>query len=262
MHPFLELNHASVIQNACTILDNISLSIGISENVAILGPNGSGKSTLLRLIYGDLHPSFHEETPIKLFGQQHWELDGLRSKLAVVSQVIHDNYLIHPEWTGFDVVLSGYFGSIGIFADQKITSTMREHATSLATGLGLAYLLNQTIGTVSTGELGRLLIGRALIQNPQVIVLDEPTIALDIKSRAEFLNMIRQRINTKNSLILVTHLIEEIIPEIKRVILLKKGQIFADGEKPKVLNNQTLSEAFDTNVIVEQHNGYYYLKRA
>jgi iron complex transport system ATP-binding protein len=260
MTPFLQLDHASVVRNDRYLLKDISLEISLDENVVLLGHNGAGKSTLVKLLSGDIYPLHQPRPAIRLFGEEHWDLFALRSKLAVVSPSIQEQYLDHPYCSGLEAILSGLFGSIGLYQNHKVTPEQEKQALSIGKRLGLAHLAEQEIGTMSTGEFRRLLIGRALINDPQVIVLDEPTVSLDVKARAQFLTNIRDLARNRHTIILVTHMLEEVIPEINRVIVLKDGQIFADGPKTEILNERTLSSAFDISLKVEEHNGYYYIK--
>lgn len=254
---FLEIQNAKVARDGKTILNISNLEIETGEQVAILGPNGAGKSTLLKLLCGDIYPLYRAKPPVKLFGSKHWDLFSLRNKMAVISANIQEQYQNHGECTGEEIILSGLFGGIGLHNNHVITAKQKQSAKRIAGNLELTRLLKKTVNTFSSGELRRFMIGRALINNPQVIVLDEPTVSLDIKARANFLQNIRALIRRKHSVIMVTHLPEEIVPEIQRVILLKNGKIYADGAKEKILTGKLLSEVFDLPIKVEKTGGYY-----
>jgi iron complex transport system ATP-binding protein len=260
MQPFLQLRRASIVRGGQTILKNISLAIGLGEQTAVLGPNGAGKSTLLKMLSGDIYPLYRREPAIRLFGQERWDLFSLRHKLAVISGALQESQQRHPDCAGLEIILSGLFGSIGIHENHRVAAAQEKAARRIARGLGLTKLLKKTAGAFSSGELRRFLIGRALINQPQVIVLDEPTVSLDIKARAQFLQNIRRLAQTGRSVILVTHLLEEIIPEITRVIVLKNGRVFADGPKEKILTSALLSKTFDLPLRIEKNQGWYTLK--
>ena len=260
MVPFLELNKASVIRDSRTILNISRLNIVEGEQTAILGPNGAGKSTFLKLLSGDIHPLYRKQAPVKLFGAEQWDLLNLRDKLAVISPALQEQYQQHGECIGLEMILSGLFGSIGLHNNHHVTAAQKQQAKRIAAELGLTDLLNKEVRTFSSGELRRFMIGRALINNPQIIVLDEPTVSLDIKARTQFLSSIRYLASHDHSIIMVTHLLEEIIPEITRVILLKDGKIFADGPKEKILTSTMLSRVFGLPLKVTKTHGYYYLK--
>ncbi|GBR75657.1 molybdenum ABC transporter ATP-binding protein [Candidatus Termititenax persephonae] len=259
MPPFLQLRQASVVRGGQAILKNLSLAIGLGEQVAIIGPNGAGKSTLLKMLSGDIYPLHRAQPAIRLFGQARWDLFSLRSRLAVISPALLEQQQRQPDCPGLHLILSGLFGSIGLRANQQISSAQKKQARQIAQELGLSKLLAQTVGSLSSGELRRFLIGRALINNPQIIVLDEPTVSLDIKARTQFLQNIRHLARNGRSIIMVTHLLEEIIPEITRVIILQNGRILADGEKDQILRSSLLSKTFHLPLRVEKNNGYYSL---
>ncbi|MDR1453977.1 MAG: ATP-binding cassette domain-containing protein [Candidatus Margulisbacteria bacterium] len=257
---FLRLNKASVRRGGQAILKNISLEIDLGEQVAVLGPNGAGKSTLLKMLSGDIYPLYRAEPAIRLFGQERWDLFSLRHKLAVISSALQEQHQRRPDCAGLNIILSGLFGSIDIHENQRVSAAQKKEAWRIARGLNLTRLTRKTASTFSSGELRRFLIGRALINQPRVIVLDEPTVSLDIKARAQFLQNMRHLAQTGRSVILVTHLLEEIIPEITRVIILKDGRVFADGAKEKLLTSALLSRVFGLPLRVEKNKGWYTLK--
>ncbi|MDR2432078.1 MAG: ATP-binding cassette domain-containing protein [Candidatus Margulisbacteria bacterium] len=258
--PFLQLNQAAVVREGRVILNIPRLNIELGEQAAILGPNGAGKSTLLKLLAGDIYPVHRKKAAVKLFGQERWDLFTLRHRLAVISPDLQEQYQRHSECTGREIILSGLFGSIGLHSNHHISREQQKQAGQAALSLGLKPLLNKAAATFSSGELRRFMIGRALINQPQIIALDEPTVSLDIKARAQFLQNIRGLAEEGRSIIMVTHLLEEIIPEIKRVIVLKDGGIFADGAKEKILTGSILSQAFGLPLKVAKQSGYYYLR--
>ncbi|GBR73326.1 molybdenum ABC transporter ATP-binding protein [Candidatus Termititenax aidoneus] len=260
MMTFLQLNKASIRRGGQTILKNISLSIGLGEQVAVLGPNGAGKSTLLKMLSGDIYPLYRRAPAIRLFGQERWDLFSLRHKLAVISGALQEQHQQHPDCAGLNIILSGLFGSIDIHENHCVTAAQKKAALRIARELNLTKLVKKTVNTFSSGELRSFLIGRALINEPQVIVLDEPTVSLDVQARAQFLQNIRRLAQTGRSVILVTHLLEEIIPEITRVIILKNGRIFADGKKEKILTGAMLSRTFGLPLRVEKNKGWAALK--
>ena len=255
MIPFLELNKASVVRGKQTILKDLSLKINLGEQVAILGPNGAGKSTLLKMLSGDIFPVYRDVPAIRLFGEERWNLFDLRGQLSVVSGNLQEQ--LYPDSTGINIILSGFFGSIDIFKNHQVSAAQTKMALKIAKELGLNKLIHKTVDTLSSGELRRFLIGRALINHPRVIVLDEPTVSLDIQSRTYFLQNIRHLAQNDLSIIIVTHLLEEIIPEITRVIILKDGKIFEDGNKSRVLRSSVLSKVFNLPLKVEKNGGYY-----
>lgn len=250
--PLATFKQAAVERDGKLILNIADCQLVCGEHVAIIGPNGSGKSTLLQLLTAETHPLYRPEPPVTLFGQTSWTLAEMRARIGFVSQDIQTLYT--RECTGRTVILSGFFGTIDLY--QEPTAQQQKLAEATAKKLGITHLLERTMDKMSTGEARRCLIGRAIVFDPEVLVFDEPTNALDIQARSTFLETVRS-LTPNHSLVLVTHSIEEIIPEITRVILLKQGRIFADGPKEKILTSKNISDLFDMPIAISARQGYY-----
>ena len=215
------------------VLDRLTLSIPVGEHTAILGPNGAGKSTLIKLLTLQQYPAVEDATldgsqpPIRVFGQDRWDVFELRSKLGIVSADLHDRF-VHGNsngvLTGLDAVVSGFFATHGLFAHQRVTDPMRREAMDALERVDAGRLAAATLDTMSTGEARRVLIARALVHHPAALVLDEPTRGLDLVSRHHFMERVRERGPAGDDDLLVTHHVDEIIPEIARVILLRRGR--------------------------------------
>jgi iron complex transport system ATP-binding protein len=267
--PLLELNDASVILGGTRILDRLTLSIPVGEHTAILGANGAGKSTLIKLLTLQQYPAVEEATldgfqpPIRVFGQDRWDVFELRSKLGIVSADLHDRF-VHGNsngvLTGLDAVVSGFFATHGLFAHQRITDRMRREAVDALERVDAGRLAAATLDTMSTGEARRVLIARALVHHPAALVLDEPTRGLDLVSRHHFMERVRTVAQQGTTILLVTHHVDEIIPEIARVILLRRGRIVADGSTADVLTGPRLSHAFDAPLTVNEDGGYFHVR--
>jgi iron complex transport system ATP-binding protein len=263
--PLIELTDATVILGGSRILDGLTLSIHEGEHTAILGPNGAGKSTLMKLLTLQLYPlaAGNGTPPIRVFGRDRWDVFALRSQLGIVSADLHDHFVqgnANGVISGLDAVVSGFFASYGVFAHQRVTASMREQARQALDRVGEAHLAARPLATMSTGEARRVLIARALVREPKALVLDEPTRGLDVVARHHFLEQVRTLAREGVTLLLVTHHVEEIIPEIDRVILLKGGRVAADGRKTTVLASSSLSRVFDAPLEVEGVDGYYGVK--
>ncbi len=261
-YPVLELNEATVIRNGNRILDHLSLSIGKDEHTAIVGPNGSGKSTLIKLLTYQLHPLAHpdDSAPVKVFGKEAWNIFEMRSHLGIVSSDLQSDFIHntrHGHIYGRDVVVSGFFASLRLFPHQRITDTMREKALEALKRIGAAPLAEKMLDEMSTGEVQRVLIARALVTEPDVLVLDEPTTGLDLVARHKYLAIIRKVAREGTTIILITHHIDEIIPEINRIILLQEGKIAWDGPKETVLTDRCLSQVYDYPVSLRESDGFY-----
>jgi iron complex transport system ATP-binding protein len=260
----LELVDASVVLGETRVLDGLTLSIPVGEHTAILGPNGAGKSTFIKLLTLQQYPLVTGTgAAIRVFGQDRWDVFELRSRLGIVSADLHDRFVqgnSNGALTGLDAVVSGFFATHGLFAHQRVTEPMRRQAMDALARVDAARLSAATLDTMSTGEARRVLIARALVHNPAALVLDEPTRGLDLVSRHQFMERVRSIARDGTTIVLVTHHVDEIIPEIARVILLRRGRIARDGVKADVLTAEALSEAFDAPLAVEEDNGYFHVR--
>jgi iron complex transport system ATP-binding protein len=260
--PLLEICDASVVLDGHRILDGLTLTIRAGEHTAILGPNGAGKSTLMKLLTLQLYPfaSVNGTPPLRIFGRDRWDVFDLRAQLGIVSADLHDRF-VHGNAagviTGNDAVLSGFFASQGLFSHAHVTGEMRRQAMEALDSVGAAHLAGATLNTMSTGEARRVLIARALVHRPRALILDEPTRGLDLVARHHFLERVRHVARQGTTIIMVTHHAEEIIPEIDRVILLRRGRVAYDGVKPGVLTAENLTDVFDAAVTVRQAGGYF-----
>lgn len=265
--PLIELHNASVVLGGARILDALTLSIAAGEHTAILGPNGAGKSTFIKLLTLQQYPLPSDDgvSPIRVFGQDRWDVFALRARLGIVSADLHDRF-VHGNSngvvTGLDAVLSGFFATQGVFAHQRVTDSMRAQAREALERVDAGRLAGATLDTMSTGEARRVLIARALVQRPQALVLDEPTRGLDMVARHDFLERVRDVARQGTTILLVTHHVEEIIPEIARVILLRRGRVACDGPKADVLTARHLSDAFDAPLAVDAADGYFHVRVA
>ncbi len=260
--PLLQMQGASVVKNGRRILDDLSLKIREGEHAAILGPNGAGKSSLIRLITREDYPLAHANgtAPLLIFGQDLWNVFELRSRLGIISaelQTLFINRTIPGRTRGLDAVLSGFFASYGLFRHQEITASMRQQARQALALLEAEHLAEAFIETMSTGEARRILIARALVTEPRALILDEPTTGLDLLARSRFLQTLQNIARLGKTIILVTHRVEEIFPEIDRVILLQQGRIVLDGRKREVLTSRNLSAMFGALIRVQENSGYY-----
>jgi iron complex transport system ATP-binding protein len=159
--------------------------------------------------------------------------------------------------TARDTVLSGFFSSIGVWAHHHVTPEMSAKAQQLLEHLGVAHLADRLLDEMSSGEVRRVVIARALVHDPTSLVLDEPTNSLDLRAMYELRDAVRTIAQSGMTVLLVTHHLPDIIPEIERVILLKRGRIVEDGPKAKVLTSAALSDLFGIPVEVTQRDGYF-----
>lgn len=252
----LDFQHVFVQRGDRHALDDFSLTIGQGEHLAILGPNGSGKSTLIKTITHECYPLLRPETQCRVLGEQAWNIFELRSKIGLVSNDLMAQAT--RDITGRELVVSGFFGSIGIWPHHIVTEQMEYTAREVMTQLGCLHLKDRWLNEVSSGEARRLLISRALIHRPSTLLLDEPTTSLDLAGLHEMRIYLQQLARSGVNLLLVTHHLDDIVPEIERVVLLKQGQVAADGKKGDILTAANLSALFGLRLEVAERDGYYH----
>lgn len=248
-----------MMRGGARVLDGLTFRIAVGENVAILGPNGSGKSSLLKLLTRELYPVANEHPyRMRILGRESWDLFELRRHLGIVSTDLQSDFA--RECSGWEAVASGFFSSVGLWSCHRLTKAMEKKAWAVLERLEIAPLADRLMTAMSTGEARRMLIGRALIHDPEALVLDEPTNSLDLRALREFRTTLRKLVRAGTSLILVTHALEEVIPEVSRVILLREGRVFKDGPKKEILSAANLSELYRMPVRLDLEDGYYHVR--
>jgi len=257
--PFiLEIQNARVKRGDFCLLDSISLRIREGEHTAILGPNGSGKTSLLKLISRDFYPMYSGDTVVRLFGKTAWDLFEIRKQIGVVSDSLKGFY--NTGCTGEEAILSGFFGSVGLFSVHEVTEEMRRKAGEVMAFLEITNLSGKKLAHMSSGEVSRFLVGRAIIHDPKALILDEPTSHLDIKSAHTFLSYIEKLAEAGTTIIMVTHHVHDIIPPIGRIVMLKEGRVFMDGPKEQLLTDERVSSLFNFPVGIKKDGLSYYFR--
>lgn len=255
--PLLEMRQVSVMRGERRVLHDIDLRIGVGEHVAILGPNGCGKSTLIKTVTRECYPLADGRSSLKLMGRDRWNVFELRSALGIVTNDLMAQCTF--DVTGEELVISGFFSSAGLWPHQHITSEMHEKARRVLDQLEVAHLADRPVTEMSSGEARRILIGRALVHDPKALVLDEPTTSLDVFAQHEVRTLISQLAQVGVGMILVTHHLADIVPEVERVVLMRSGRIVADGPKRDLLTADALSNLFGIEVTVAERDGFYHL---
>ena len=253
----VDLKNVRVIRGDNVALDDFSLRVEAGEHVAILGPNGCGKSTLIKTITRECYPVVREESSMTILGRDRWNIFELRSVLGIVSNDLMSDCT--SDTSGREVVLSGFFSSTRIFDHQTVEPEHLKRADAVLERLGISHLAARPVAEMSSGEAKRTLIARALVHEPQTLLFDEPGNALDIAGQVELRETMRELARAGLGILLVTHHVSEIIPEIERVVLLQGGRILADDAKEKVLNDEKLSQLFGVSVRLFREDGYFYL---
>jgi iron complex transport system ATP-binding protein len=240
-----------------TALQDLTLRIAAQEHVCILGPNGCGKSTLIKTIARECYPVAGPESSILILGRDRWNIFELRSLLGIVSPDLLTACTTNA--TALDVVLSGFFSSTRIFPHHHPAPELLQRADAALTRLGISNLADRAVSQMSSGEAKRTLIARALVHEPRALLFDEPSNALDIAAQLQLRDAMRQLAQSGLGILLVTHHVSEIMPEIERVVMLKEGRILADGPKEKTLTAENLSALFGVAVRLGKHDGNFHI---
>jgi iron complex transport system ATP-binding protein len=261
--PVLELREATVVKGDRRVLDGLTLTIHAGEHTAIVGPNGAGKSALVNLLTHEDRPLRRDDgsPSVLVFGDGNWNVFELRSQLGIVSSDLHHRFVLgnnEGRVTAEAAVLSGFLATQGILRYGAVTPEMRERAADALARMGVSHLARRRLDEMSTGEARRVILARALVTAPRALILDEPTTGLDLVARHDFTERVRQIAREGTTLILITHHIEEIVPEIERVILVSQGRIAAAGSKREILTSAHLSALFNAPIVLEEDDGYYY----
>ena len=253
---FLTMRHVDVARGESIVLHDVSLEIGVGEHVAILGPNGCGKSTLIKTLTCECYPIARPETSVRLFGRERWDVSQLRRRLGVVSADLPGERT--PVTLGRDVVVSGFFSASTLWPNLQVTDEMRERAAEAMALMQAEHLAGKFVGQMSAGEQRRIMIARALVHRPEMLLLDEPSNALDMAAQRELREALRRVARLGTGILMVTHHLADILPEIDRVILMRNGKIFADGPKEELVTREMLSELFGGDLELAVRHGYWH----
>lgn len=253
---FLVMEHVDVARGDAVVLHDICLQIKTGEHVAILGPNGCGKSTLIKTITCECYPIADPDTNVRLLGRERWDVSQLRKHLGVVEANLPGERT--PLTRGIDAVVAGFFSASTLWPNLHVTQEMREKAHAALERMQAGHLELKLVGEMSAGEQRRIMIARALVHEPEMLLLDEPSNALDIAAQLELRESLRRVARHGTGIIMVTHHLADILPETNRVIMMHEGRIVADGSKDELIEVGRLGALFGTEVHVTHRDGYWH----
>jgi len=253
----IEFEHATIMRGIVTALKDVSLKIAVGEHVAILGPNGCGKSTLVKAMSKECNPVVKNGSWVRVFGRDDWNVFELRTMLGIVSGDLMERCTRMV--SGREIVLSGFFSTIGIWGYQEVTADMVQRAELAMEMMEISHLADRFTDEMSSGEARRILLARALVHDPRALILDEPSTALDLSAQYELRRILRKLAQSGIGIVMVTHHLSDLIPEIERVILMTQGSIVADGPTRDVLTAAQLSSLFGRPLELLERDGHYNL---
>lgn len=254
----LRLHDAQVKIDGNVILDIDDFVIEQGEHVIVLGPNGSGKSTLIKLLTTEISPVWRENPPVLFMGDPNPSLDLINETVGLVSTSVQDRMMVHR--TVLDVVLGGFFGSVGVPFHIGASDEQVEEARHAIREIGIPGLAERDMLTLSTGQVRRALIARALINGPAVLVFDEPCVGLDPEAAWNMRQSLSALAKAGHTILVVTHDVSDIMPEFERVVMLQDAHIVADGPKSEVLTTQRLRHLFGVPITLVETDGHYHLQ--
>ena len=255
MPKLIEFENVSVQRESTMALKQVTFSVDSGEHIAILGPNGCGKSTLLKVITRECYPRYPMKSRVRIWGEETWTLMDLRATLGIVTNDLVDTCT--KPYSVMETVLSAFFGSIGVWPYHHVTPLMKKRAKELLAFFDISHLADRLMTEISSGEARRAVFARALAHDPKALILDEPANSLDIRAQKEVRDSMRRLVAQGVTLVVVTHHLPDIIPEIHRVVALKEGRIYFDGDKREILSKQKMEDLFATPVFVRQIGDYY-----
>lgn len=260
MSAALELTKVSIVRGEKTLLNHVSWTVEEGERWIVLGPNGAGKSTLMQIAGASMHPT---KGKVRILGERLGRVDvfDLRTRIGHVSARIAEQ--IPAGESAGDVIVSAAYAVTGRWQETYEADDL-ERRDQIMTELGIGHLATRTFGTLSEGESKRVLIGRALMTDPEMLLLDEPSAGLDLGAREDLLASLELLSSDPHApvLIMVTHHVEEIPVGFTHALLLRDGHVVAKGPLESTLNAENLGRTFGTKLELTRSAGRYTARRA
>ena len=254
---WFEALNINCFKNGYKVIKDLNLQLKYKENVILIGPNGSGKSSLVDLINRNVYPVESDLTKLKIFNKELIDLWQLRQKVSTVNNDIKNR--INPKLKVFDLILSGLHGKYCFITNKSENDVSR--VENIIKNMDLTNISQKYFSYLSDGEKQICIIARALINNPKILILDEPIANLDYKSRFFVIDKINELSKLETKFLCITHDISMITSNFDRIIMLKNREIIADGSQKEVLNNINISKLFDINLEIFKDKGYWSIRR-
>jgi len=254
---WFEAKNINCFKNGFGVIKDLNLKIAYSENVILIGPNGSGKSTLIEVINRNTYPVIANDSKLKIFDKELINLWELRQRISTVNNDIKNR--INPNLKVFDLILSGLYGRYCFIQNKCERDSYK--VEKIMNKMNISDLSRKKFSYLSDGEKQISLIARALIKKPKILILDEPISNLDYKSKFFVVDKINELSKLKTKILCVTHDISTITKIYDRVIMLKDGEIIADGQQSKVINSDNLNKLYGIKVEVTKNNGLWSVNR-
>ena len=254
---WLEARNISCIKNGYEVIKNLNLKLRYGENIILIGPNGSGKSSLVELINRTVYPIRKKDTVFKMFNEEHINIWELRKKISTVNYDV--KIRINPNLKVADLIISGLYGVYNkIPNNSEKDNSLAEY---LMEKMSLTNLSKKLFSHLSEGEQKITLIARALIKKPNILILDEPTANLDLKSKFYVIDQLKKISQLNTNIVCITHDISMITEIYNRIIMLKDRKIIADGTQVAIMNSKNINNLFDINVELIKQKGSWNIYR-
>ncbi|MBO8204408.1 ABC transporter ATP-binding protein [Prochlorococcus marinus] len=254
---WFEAKNINCYKNGIRVIKDLNLKISFSENVILIGPNGSGKSSLIEVINRNIYPVVANDSILKIFNKEVINLWELRQRISTVNNDIKDR--INPNLQVFDLILSGLYGRYCYVSTKSKSDHYK--VESIMKNMNITSLSKKYFSYLSDGEKQISLIARALIKKPDILILDEPTANLDYKSKFFIIDKINELSKLNTKILCVTHEISMITSIYDRIIMLKNGEVLAEGDQNKIIKSENLNKLYGIDVEVIKNNGFWTINR-